>query len=168
MSEQTRVLLVDAETLLRQCLTAQLNRRRGIRVIAEAATGEQAITETRTLLPDVVVVDPEVPQGGARLVRDLCHTLPNCGVLVLTSSGHKDARNALRAGAHGYLNKDCRLEDLVQAIERVHVGELVVAPDVTDIVLRALHSETPRSQGPSGMTARETEVLQRIVEGCTN
>jgi DNA-binding NarL/FixJ family response regulator len=168
MPEPTRVLLVDAETLLRQCLTAQLNRRRGIRVIAEVATGEEAIEQTRALVPDVVVVDPELPQGGARLVRDLCHTLPNCGVLVLASPAHKDARSALRAGAHGYLSKDCRLEDLVQAIERVHVGELVVGSDVTDTVLQALHNETPRTSGPAGMTAREGEVLQLIVEGRPN
>jgi DNA-binding NarL/FixJ family response regulator len=169
VAEAIRVVLVDDETLLRQCLVTLLNRRRGLSVVGEADTADQALDLTRTAEPDVVVVAPEVADGGAALVADLREALPRCPILVLTRDDDPGgASRALRAGARGYIRKTCELSDLVRAIERVHAGELIVASVEASAVLNDLGSQGTREAGPSGLTARELEVVKLIARGWTN
>ena len=169
MSAPLRLLLVDHQALLRRCLATLLNRRRGLHVVGEAATGAEARARARALRPDVVVVEPEVPDGGPGLVADLCRELSRCSVVVLTAGdGHDAASQALRAGARGYLRKACELDDLLRAIERVRVGELVVAPEVADGVLNGLGNERSPAPRADGLTGRELEVLRLISQGRTN
>ncbi|HEY8476923.1 MAG TPA: response regulator transcription factor, partial [Chloroflexota bacterium] len=90
-------------------------------------------------------------------------------VLVLTANRDEAvARRLLQAGARGYLDKDCDLDDLVHAIERVRLGELVVGSVGAETVLKALGDESPREPRPEGLTEREIEVLRLVAQGRTN
>lgn len=169
MSEPIRVLLVDAPTLVRRGLTALLSRKRRLRVVGAAATGSEALALARFLQPDVVVVEPTVPEGGTALVAGLCQEMVAGVVLVLTANRDEAvARRLLQAGARGYLDKDCDLDDLVHAIERVRLGELVVGSVGAETVLKALGDESPREPRPEGLTEREIEVLRLVAQGRTN
>jgi DNA-binding NarL/FixJ family response regulator len=162
-------MLVDAPTLSRRCLALALGRKRRLQVVGEAASGSAALAELQTIQPDVVVVDPAVPSGGQTLVADLSHRVPGCMVLVLTQGGDEAAAGrALQAGARGYLEKQCEPEALVQAIDRVYHGELVVAPSMAESTLGNLAARPVRSIGAPEPTRREIEVLQLVAQGQTN
>jgi DNA-binding NarL/FixJ family response regulator len=170
MAHEIRLLLVDTPTLARRCLAALLNRRRGLRVIGEAASGPDALAAAQALAPDMVVVEPAVPNGGAQLVAALCRQVPGRAVLVLAQPGDDVAASrALQAGARGYLIKDCEPDHLVRTIERVNAGELVVAPEAARVMLREFAGEEARgAESGDALTAREREVLGLVAYGRTN
>lgn len=167
MLARVRVFLVDRPTLFRRSLGALLHRRRGLQVVGEADNGAQALAQARVLRPDVLVVEPAVPGGGPPLIAALDREVGGCAVLVLTDEGDQKAVGlALRAGARGYLHKDCEPDDLVRAIHCVQAGELVVTRNVISAVLRA-PGEASAGE-PGGLTQREFEVLQLVTRGCRN
>ncbi|MGH2461949.1 MAG: LuxR C-terminal-related transcriptional regulator [Chloroflexota bacterium] len=169
MQEPVRLLLVDSPTLHRRSLAALLNRRRGLRVVGEAANGPEAIVRVRALHPDVAIVEPKVPDGGSALVAGLCQEDAECLVLVLTSSSDDgEVRQVLQAGARGYLDKDREPDDLVRAIERIHAGDLVVSQSAADSALRELVGSPPPESRSGGLTTREIEVLRQVARGKTN
>jgi len=162
-------LLVATPTLFRRCLVTVLSRRRRLDIVGEAATGAEALLQARSAQPDVAVVDLEVPEGGPRLVADLCQRVPSCGVLVLTLGREGGvAGSVLEAGARGLLEKQCEIEDLLQAIERVHAGELLVAPAVAHTAVRDLVRGPTREPNVSGLTARQLDVVRLVAQGWTN
>jgi two-component system, NarL family, response regulator DevR len=130
MTAPIRLVLVDHDTLFRRCLADQLQHDPGLQVVGQAATTAAALAQVRSLQPDVVVLDPVVPDGGLQLVAELCRVASACAVLVLTLGDDTgDASSLLRAGARGYLHKNCEscdLEDIALAIRRVHTGELLI------------------------------------------
>ena len=169
MSLPLRLLLIDAPALHRRCLAAILGRRRGIRVVGDADSGKNALGQAQSLRPDVVLVEPDVPDGGPKLVAGLRAAAPDCDVVVVTD-GRDDggARRMLLAGARAYLRKDCEPQDVLRAIERVKAGELVLGPGVSDSILRDLDSEHPRGSALDGLSDRELEVLRLISHGLSN
>jgi DNA-binding NarL/FixJ family response regulator len=163
------LLIVDSPTLHRRSLAAVLNRRRSLQVVGDAGTGAEAIAQIRALHPDVVVVEPRVPGGGPSLIADLCQEGPSCAVLVLTGSNEEsEVRQALQAGARGYLDKDREPNDLVRAIERIQAGELVVTQLAANTVLKELSGDSTSGSRPGGLTTRELEVLRLVAQGRTN
>lgn len=163
------MVLVDAETILRQCLTIALNRRRGLQVVGEADSGDRGVAEVRSLRPDVVVVDPSLSNEGPSLVAEISAAASGSAVIVLTNSWERvEARETLLAGARGYLLKSSGLDDLVRMIERVHAGEMVLASGVADSVMNDLGAEQVRASSLDGLTDRELEVLPLIAKGLTN
>jgi len=164
-----RLLLVDSPALHRRSLAALLNRRRGIRVVGEASNGLDAIAQMSALLPDVAVVEPHVPDGGPSLIALLCQECPECAILVLTlSNDDLEVRQALQSGARGYLDKDREPDDLVQAIARIRMGELVVAQAAANTVLREFSTESTGATRAGPLTTREIEVLGQVALGRTN
>jgi DNA-binding NarL/FixJ family response regulator len=172
MTAPIRLVLVDHDTLFRRCLADQLQHDPGLQVVGQAATTAAALAQVRSLQPDVVVLDPVVPDGGLQLVAELCRVASACAVLVLTLGDDTgDASSLLRAGARGYLHKNCEscdLEDIALAIRRVHTGELVVAPTAAAEVLQELRGDAVRTRSGRELTDREQEVLQLVAQGCTN
>jgi two-component system nitrate/nitrite response regulator NarL len=165
LREPIRVLLVDHPGLSRHGLVALLARRRGLRVVGEADTGLEALALARAVQPDVVIVETSVPGGGVKLVTDLAREQRQCAVLVLTETSSDPAvSRALQAGARGYLQKSCEPDDLVRTIERVHLGELVVAAHAAPVLYGHGRSQGP----PEGLTERELEVLRLVARGRTN
>lgn len=137
MVDRVRVLLVDRPTLFRASLQALLQHR-NLCVVGQAENGAQAASQAGALHPDVAVVDPAVPEGGPPMIASVRETARGCGVLVLSDDSDENSVNvALLAGARGYLHKDCAPDDLVRAIHSVRAGELVLAPRLTSVILRA-------------------------------
>lgn len=167
MPQSINLLLVDSQRLFRDCLAIVLNRRRHLRVVGEADAGGRALELALTLRPDVVVLDLTVPEGGQDLVSALAAIRPAPSILILGDADGSEAASALQAGAQGYLPKDSALDDLVRVIERVHIGELVVASGPAAAVFRegsfGVSDPVERS-----LTSREIDVLHLVVQGRTN
>lgn len=169
MNEPIRVLLVDTPALFRRSLASILNRRRSLQVVGEVGTGAEAILQLRAQHPDVIVIEPSVNGGGTALISELYREGAGCAILVLTTTREESAATlALQAGARGYLHKECEIEDLVRAIERIHAGELVVTRVAAETVVKGLSGEWQRDRPLGGLTAREIEVLQLVALGRTN
>lgn len=173
----TRVILVDDQTLVRQGIRTLLEIG-GITVMAEAGDGAQALKileESRgPEAPDVVLLDLRMPRyDGLWLLRKLQDAGWEVPVLVLTTFDD-DALvlEALRAGARGYMLKDVTVEQLAEAVRALADGGTLIAPSITDRLLRAIKA-APEPAGSQGvvvdqLTERELEVLRLIAEGYSN
>jgi DNA-binding NarL/FixJ family response regulator len=159
------VVICDDHALLRAGLCSRLEREPDISVIGEAATAEQALTTSRALQPDVVLLDLLMPrQSGYEVIPDLVLRVPGARVLVLSAQATPSwVRRALSAGAAGYLPKRASDVELVAAIRQVAGGAGYVDPDlgaklVVDAALPAL----------APLSDRERDILQLLVLGYTN
>ena len=166
-----RVLLADDQALMRAGFRAVLESAGDITVVAEAATGEEAVARARDLRPDVVLMDIRMPDlDGIEATR----RLEGHRVLVLTTFGLDEyILEALRAGASGFLLKDAPVEDLLGAVRAIAAGDAVLQPAVTrrllDQVARRLPAPTPVDERRlAELTDREREVLRMLAGGLTN
>jgi DNA-binding NarL/FixJ family response regulator len=169
-----RVVLADDQELVRSGFAMILSAQPDIEVVAEAGNGAAAVEAVREHAPDVVLLDVRMPQmDGIEAARVICAE-SRCRVVMLTTFDHDDyVYDALYAGASGFLLKDVRRDDLVQAVRVVAAGEALLAPTVT----RRLISELTRNrarQGPqaaerlAALTARELETLGLLARGLSN
>jgi two-component system response regulator DesR len=153
-----RVLLVEDQTMLRGALAALLDLESDVSVVAEAPNGREALKLARTLNPDVVVTDIEMPERtGLELAADLKLAESKARVIILTTFARPGyLRRALDAGARGYLLKERPASELAQAIRRVHAGLRAIDP--------ALAAEAWNSD-EDPLSDRERQILQRAGEG---
>ena len=174
-----RVLLVDDQALLRTGFRLVLEAIDDIDVIGEAGDGTAAEQMARALEPDVILMDMRMPgRNGIDATRAITEALPDTKVLILTTFDLDEyAFAGLRAGASGFLLKDTKPADLVEAIRLVASGDAVVSPRVTRRMLELFSDRLPES-APSGeggvapelesLTPRELEVLTLIGQGLSN
>ncbi|HEX8968244.1 MAG TPA: response regulator transcription factor [Chloroflexota bacterium] len=171
MAESIRVLLIDQPLLSRRCLGAYLQRQRGLRVLADTGSGKAGLALARTQRPDVVIVEPAVPEGGRDLIADLTQSNPGGAVVALTDgtgeSGVISVAQALQAGARAYIEKACEPGDLARAIHRVAHGEVVVSVKAEAIATEVTAGGLASPPGPS-LTSREREVVRLVAAGFTN
>jgi DNA-binding NarL/FixJ family response regulator len=162
-SERITVLLVDDHALVRRGFRRILEDDPSIVVVGEASTGDEAITLAAALKPRVLVMDCAMPgTSGLNAMREILADAPDAQVLMLSMhSEHTLVRQALDAGARGYILKNALDLDLAAAVKRVAAGETVLDPSVT----RAPAAKGERS---SALTPRELEVLQHICAGRSN
>jgi two-component system nitrate/nitrite response regulator NarL len=169
--ETVRLVLIDAPTLSRCCLAAYLERRRGLHLVADAGTGEAGLALVQSLKPDVVIVEPSVANGGTELIAQLSQAVPGGLVITLIDraglAGAVSVSEALHAGTRAYLEKYCEPEDLIQAIERVRLGEILVSAKPEAAGHEAPAGASARPDGPP-LTNREREVVRLVAEGRTN
>jgi NarL family two-component system response regulator LiaR len=166
--EIIRVLVVDDHTVVRKGLCALLSSPRyGIEVVGEAGDGAQAVTQARALQPDVILMDLLMPvKTGLEALQEIRAEDPAARVLILTSAGDRaQVISALKAGAQGYILKDSAPDDLIQAIEAVYAGKLLLPSDLAQKTLFAEADETPP---PSELTERELDVLRCLARGLSN
>lgn len=168
-----RVLVADDHTMFREGIRLLLETRGEFEVVGEAATGDEAVELTRSLRPDVVIMDIGMPgMNGLEATRLIRAENPGSRVLILTIHGTDDYFfRALEVGASGYVLKEAASTDLVNAIESVHRGGMFLYPSLAgklvEEYLRRIGSGDERSSYDA-LTAREREVLQLIGEGRTN
>ena len=174
-----RVLLADDQSLLRMGFRMVLEAEDGISVVGEAADGAAAVTMAEALHPDVILMDVRMPgMDGIAATEQIAARRPESRILILTTFDLDEyAFAGLRAGASGFLLKDTRPADLVQAIRTLAAGDAVVSPRVTRRMLEMFGSHLPAGapEGPpgqdprlGGLTARELEVLTLVAEGLSN
>jgi len=170
----TRVLIADDDALMRAGLVELLTADPELEIVGQAATGRQAVEQTRRLAPDVVLMDVRMPDlDGIAATRELVQVTPGVRVLILTTFEQDDyIFGALRAGASGFLLKRARPEELLAAVHTVAAGEALLSPSVTRRVIdRMAQQPTPDLADQArlaGLTPREREVLERMARGLSN
>ncbi|MFI2752519.1 response regulator [Cellulomonas sp. P22] len=182
MSEPVRILLVDDQALVRGGFATILDAHPDLCVVGEASTGAEAVAEARRLDPDVVCMDVQMPdmdglEATRRIVAD---PQVRAGVLMLTTFQREDYLvEALRAGASGFLLKNSRPSQLVDAVRAVAAGDALLAPELTRAVIaRAVAGPPATAPAPpaggglpaevAALTERELEVLGLLARGLSN
>ena len=172
--EKIRVLLADDHTIVRQGLRALLEAEPDIIVVAEAATGREAVQLAKKLLPEVVVMDIAMPTlNGLEATRQISRDVPGAKLLVLSSYDDDEyVRQVTDAGAVGYLLKQTAATDLIRAVHEAREGNAFFSPAIARRL--AASSRETVANGTTGrpqtslLTSREAEVLQLIAEGRAN
>jgi two-component system response regulator DesR len=155
-----RVLLAEDQAMVRGALSALLSLEDDIEIVAEATRGDEVLPAALDTLPDVALLDIEMPGGDGLAAAALLHErLPSCLVVILTTFGRSGyLRRAMESGAVGFLLKDAPASQLAEAIRRATTGERVVDPALAAAAL---------SEGDNPLTEREREVLAASEDGAT-
>jgi DNA-binding NarL/FixJ family response regulator len=166
---EIRVVVVDDHELFRRGLRGMLEEQ-GLRVIGEAANGEEALRLAGHARPDVVVMDLNLPRmSGVEAARKLAVAAPAVNVLVLTVSGDEQSvTEAIEAGARGYLLKDASIEEIAAGIRAAAAGEALVSPRIAAQLIERLRGRATAAPARPGLTEREVEVLRLLAEGRDN
>lgn len=169
-----RILLADDDALIRTGLRMILETQPDLQVVGEAADGHAAVTQSRALHPDVVLMDVQMPHlNGLQATAEVTALDPAPRVLILTTFELDEyVFEALRAGASGFVLKRIPAEDLISAIRTVAGGEALLAPSVTRRLIEAFAAQ-PAPHHPDHallgeLTAREVEVWRLIARGLSN
>jgi DNA-binding NarL/FixJ family response regulator len=172
MTERTRVLVAEDQQLVRDGIVTMLSSRADLVVVAAVGDGERAVAEAHRTRPDVAMLDLRMPElDGIEATRRITAELPATRVLVLTTFGSDElVFEALAAGAAGFLLKDVRAEDLLEAVAAVARGESRLDPAVTAAVVGHFreHRSPVRPRPDMGLTPREREVLIHLAQGQSN
>ena len=167
-----RILIADDHEVVRIGLAALLARQPGFSVVAEAASGQEAVRLARRHHPDVALLDIRMPNGsGTDACRAITSELPRTPVLMLTSYADSDALfDAIAAGASGYVLKRIGSDELVHALRTVAAGGSLLDPSVTAAVLDRLRSASQQEEGGAfaELTDQERRVLAQLAEGASN
>ena len=167
--ETIRVLLVDDHPIVREGIRALLSESEQMNIVGDAADGEESVRKVEELSPDIVVMDIGLPKmNGLEATRVILEEHPSTRIIVLTIYDNKEyALQALRSGARGYLIKNAPSEELIDAIETVHMGGLFFPEEVSQMVVQQLADQSETEERPE-LTRRESQVLALIAEGLSN
>src|ERR671913_2269878 len=168
--ETIRVAIADDQRLFANGLTRIIGVEPGMEVVGEAHTGEEAVSLCLEVEPDVVLMDLSMPvMDGVSATRKILSLLPRTRVLILTV--HTDDAHVfqgIKAGAHGYILKDCTPEELTGAIHTVHAGETIMSQDIAKKMLTTFESIRSNTEITPGLTERELEVIRALAQGKSN
>src|SRR3954470_339425 len=162
--EAIRVLIVDDHALFRRGLIQVLQFEDGIEVVGEAEDGEDAVTKSEELAPDVLLMDVRMPRvSGIEATRRLAETMPTMKILMLTVSDEEDdLYEAIKAGATGYLLKEISIEEVANAIRAVVSGQSLISPSMASKLLVEFNNLAKQAQQKMlvpKLTDRELQVL---------
>lgn len=166
-----KILLVDDHPMLRQGVAQLIEMEEGLRVIAQAGDGREAVRKCDELNPDLVLLDLNMKgMSGIETLKILKEKEPATKVVIFSVSDNQaDVTAALRAGADGYLLKDSEPEDLLPAIKQAALGEQVFSPELAGVMARALRKEDEASANAMAeLTPRETSIVGLIAQGKSN
>ena len=170
-----KVLIVDDHTLFRKGLINLIQQHKDFDVVGEAKDGREGVLLAKSLSPDVILMDVEMPQmNGIQATQAIRKTNPDVRIMMLTvSEEDEDLFSAIKAGAKGYLVKDVEPEQLIRAIELLAKGEAVIPHAMASKVLTEFNNISKLKQNTQGteakpLTAREQDVLRLLAKGETN
>jgi len=164
-----RVLIADDHQIVRQGLRTLLEKEPDLKVVAQSEDGRTTVRLARELAPEIIIMDVAMPDlNGIEATRQIVSEMPQVKVIALSMyADRRFVANMLKAGASGYLLKDCAYEELVRAIRVVMAQKTYLSPGVTDIVVKD-YVQGAQDQGASVfsvLSPREREVLQLMSEG---
>ena len=165
-----RTLIADDHTIVRAGIRQFLESASDIEVVAEAENGEQAKLLIQAELPDVAVLDIQMPKAtGIEVTRWAKANAQGVGILILTAYNDDPYVMAvLQAGANGFVLKTADPDDIIQAVRDVHAGKSVLDPSVTGAVMSQIFQRSEAQQPVEQPTEREMEVLHLVAKGFTN
>jgi two-component system, NarL family, response regulator DegU len=164
-----RLMLADDHRMLREGLRRSMTDQ-GFDVVGEARDGDEAVRLAEELQPDVILMDVTMPEmDGVEACRQVRGQLPSIRVVMLTMHADQEVlAAAIRAGASGYLVKDCSTEEIASAVRMAVSGETVLSPQLAASMLNEVRKlDEPADEDTRVVTRREEEVLQLIADGCS-
>jgi DNA-binding NarL/FixJ family response regulator len=165
-----RLLVADDHDLARAGLRSLLSGERGLEVVGEAASGQEALVLCRRLEPDLVLMDVRMPDlDGLSVTRAIKREAPSTSVILFTMYQKPDyLLEALKAGVAGYLLKGSTKREIITAVRQVLSGESLLHPDLVLKLLEQMSTKPPGNGGASQLTQRERDVLRLVALGQTN
>ena len=163
----TKILIVDNHGILRQGITALIEKQSDMEVVGEADNGLTAVEMACNLRPDVVLMDVTMPVlNGIEATRQIKKGLPEIKVLALSMHAKREfILDMVRAGVSGYMLKECVFDDLVRAIKAVVAGQSYLSPQIASIVLDGITKDNTFGNNRQTLTAKEKQILQLLTEG---
>ena len=160
--ERIRLLIADDHLILRMGLESLLNRQRDMKVVAEAASGQEVVEQYKAHQPDVVLMDLRMPGlSGPEAIQAIVSFDPGARIIILTiHKGDQAVHESLRAGARGYLIKDVPVDEILEAIREVHEGKQRIPPDIAGKMVDRMRQ--------ADLTPREIAVIKLIARGFSN
>src|SRR6266446_10759188 len=157
MKSRIKLLLVDDHPVVRRGISSCLAQQERLAIVGEAADGFEAVRKAKELLPDIILMDIEMPlMNGLAVTELLRRELPNIKVLILSMHSNTDyVLRIIQSGARGYVLKEASPEELVRAIEMVESGESFFSPDVARVALNQFVRGPGEGPNPSQLTNRE-------------
>jgi DNA-binding NarL/FixJ family response regulator len=165
-----RVLLADDHPVVRKGLSSCLAQAQQVTIVGEATNGHEAVRKAKELLPDLVLMDIDMPMLNGLTAADILRKEnPMVKVLILSMHNDQDyVMRILQSGARGYILKQAPTEELLKAIETIHAGETYFSQDVARLALNQFVRGPGAGPHPGQVSAREREVLIAIAEGLSN
>jgi DNA-binding NarL/FixJ family response regulator len=165
-----RLLLADDHPVVRKGISSCLAKHPRIQVVGEAADGSEALAKAKALMPDLILMDIDMPlMNGLAVTEVLRRELPEIKVLILSMYGNKDyVVRIIQSGARGYVLKEAPTEELINAIETVHGGDVFFSSEVAKVALDQFVRGNNDDDPMSILSSREREVLTFIAEGMSN
>ena len=164
-----KILIADDHGILREAIASLLNNEFGMEVIGEAQDGRTAVQLAKELHPDVIIMDIAMPGlNGIEATRQIVREMPNIKVIALSVyADRRSVREMLKAGASGYVPKQCAFKELVTAIQNVVSNQTYLSSRISGIVVEEYVHRLEKNDNSaySILTPREREVLQLIAEG---
>ncbi|HVL99025.1 MAG TPA: response regulator transcription factor [Egibacteraceae bacterium] len=173
--EAIRVIVADDHAVFRRGLEMVLESEPDIEVVAEAGDGKEATDLAVEHMPDLVLMDVRMPaHGGIEATKAIKDAVPHSKILMLTiSDEEEDLYDAIKAGASGYLLKEISIEEVAEAIRKVHAGQSLISPSMASKLLSEFASMAKKDEQKQQMPAprltdREMEVLALVAQGMNN
>ena len=164
-----RLMLADDHRMLREGLSRSM-REEGFDIVAEARNGAEAVQLATQVKPDVILMDVTMPElDGVEACRQIRDAFPSARIVMLTMHADQDVlANAIRAGASGYLVKDCSTNEIASAVRMAAAGDTALSPQLAATMLDEVRRmDQPAPEQERVVTKREEEVLQLIADGCS-
>jgi len=163
-------LIVDDHPMYRQGIRSALSIVAGFEVVGEASNGEEAIEQATSLMPDIILMDIQMPDtSGIVATRKILDVSPHIGIIIVTMFDDDDSLfSALRAGARGYLLKGAEHEEIARSVKAVAAGEAIFSAPIATRIIDYFSAPKSRQQILPELTNREREVLELVANGISN